>query len=66
LSSSFVSQCYSRPDYDPKLPLHGYSVALIGRLSKKPSILKKQIEQLDQTKADKTTVNNELDKVEIL
>ncbi len=28
-------------------------------------VLKKLIEQLDQTKADKTTVNNELDKVNL-
>jgi hypothetical protein len=49
---------YSRPDYDPKLPLNGYSVALIGRLSKRTSILQKQIEQLGGTIAttiDKTT-----------
>ncbi|CAF5030062.1 unnamed protein product, partial [Rotaria sp. Silwood1] len=41
------------PDYDSKLPLNGYSVALIGRLSKRTSILKKQIEQLGGT----TTTN---------
>ncbi|CAF0966371.1 unnamed protein product [Rotaria sordida] len=41
------------PDYDPKLPLNGYSVALIGRLSKRTSTLKKQIEQLGGT----TTMN---------
>ncbi|CAF4157375.1 unnamed protein product, partial [Rotaria sordida] len=45
------------PDYDPKLPLNGYSVALIGRLLKRKSILKKHIEQLGgamTTNIDKT------------
>lgn len=54
----FVSEGYSRHDYDPKLPLNGYSVALIGRLSKKVNLLKKQIEEFGGTVVttiDKTT-----------
>ncbi|CAF3938965.1 unnamed protein product [Rotaria sp. Silwood2] len=37
------------PDYNPKLPLSGYSIALVGRLSKRTRTLQKQIEQLGGT-----------------
>ncbi|CAF0861667.1 unnamed protein product [Rotaria sordida] len=47
------------PDYDPKLPLNDYSVALVGRLSKKTSTLQKQIEHLGGTIV--TTIDNTVD-----
>ncbi|CAF1311166.1 unnamed protein product [Rotaria sp. Silwood1] len=47
------------PDYDPKLPLNGYSVALLGRLSKRIRTLQKQIEQLGGTIA--TTIDKTVD-----
>ncbi|CAF0799258.1 unnamed protein product [Adineta ricciae] len=44
-----VNNEIKEPAYDPKLPLRGYSIGLVGRLSKKPSTLEKQIEQLGGT-----------------
>ena len=35
-----------RPEYDAKLPLQGYSISFVGRLSKRPGALKEQIENL--------------------
>ncbi|UJR16963.1 hypothetical protein I4U23_003861 [Adineta vaga] len=37
------------PNYDSKIPLNGYSIGLVGRLSKKPSTLEKRIKQLGGT-----------------
>ncbi|CAF1030292.1 unnamed protein product [Rotaria sordida] len=51
IKSKKPTTCFEikEPDYDPKLPLNDYSVALVGRLSKRTSTLQKQIEQLGAT-----------------
>lgn len=51
--------CFCRPSYDSKLPLNGYSVALVGRLSKRASTFQKQIEQLGGVYA--TTIDKSVD-----
>jgi len=48
-----------RPSYDSNLPLNGYSVALVGRLSKRASTFQKQIEQLGGVYA--TTIDKSVD-----
>ncbi|CAF2149039.1 unnamed protein product [Rotaria magnacalcarata] len=47
------------PDYDSELPLSSYSVATVGRLSKRLSTLHKQIEELGGTIA--TTIDKSVD-----
>ena len=39
----------NRPDYDGEIPLRGYAVGSIGRLSKRTTTVKKQIEKLGGT-----------------
>lgn len=48
-----------RPNYNSELPLDGYSVALIGRLSKRANVFKKKIEELGGNYA--TTIDKSVD-----
>ncbi|CAF3934676.1 unnamed protein product [Adineta steineri] len=49
----------SEPDYDCKLPLNSYSLALVGRLSKRKRSLRKQIKELGGTIMK--TINKKVD-----